>query len=153
VHLNEIDTANLSTENIISTILNGISYPIPSWETRKPSRNIIKRRRNKWKLYYDYDENGKINEVPCAIALPPIIFQYLKSFTKTKEYAKTWKLPNKFFNQDWKLNFDSEEFRLLQDFSKTSEYKKIRKIPSRLFDEKWFIELDVLKAEMYKKSA
>jgi hypothetical protein len=42
---------------------------------------------------------------------------------------------------------------LLQDFSKTSEYKMIRKIPSRLFDEKWFIELDVLKAEMYKKSA
>ena len=153
MHLQEIDKNDLSTENIISTILRGITYPIPSWETRKPSRNIIKRRRNKWKLYYDYDENGKINEVPCAIAIPPIIFQYLKSFTKTKEYAKTWKLPNKFFNQDWKLNFDSEEFRLLQDFSKTSEYKKIRKIPSRLFDEKWFIELDVLKAEMYKKSA
>jgi len=151
MHLKELNTEDLSTENIISTILNGIDYPIPSWETRKPSRNPIKKRLNKWKQYYDYDENGKINETLCATPLPTIIFQYLKRFTKTPEYAKTWKLPERFFNEKWKLDLDNEIFKLLQEFSKTNEYSKTRKIPSRFFDENGYINVELLKSEIQKE--
>ena len=153
MHLQEINKDDLSSENITSTILSGISYPIPSLQERKPSKNIIKRRRNKWKKYYDYDENGKVDEVPCAIAIPPIIFQYLKKFTKTPEYSQTWQLPKEFFNKDGKLDLDNEVFKSLQEFAKTREYSRGRKIPSRFFDEKWFIKLDVLKWEINDKAA
>lgn len=148
MHLKEIDTNDLSTENIVATILNWIDYPIPSWETKNPSRNPIKRHWNKWKQYYDYDENGKINETPCATLLPTIIFQYLKKFTKTPQYAETWKLPEFFFNKDWKLNLDNEVFQLLQEYAKTSEYLKSRKIPTRFFDDKWYIDVKVLKSNI-----
>lgn len=151
MHLQQIDTEDLSTENIINIILNWINYPIPSLEARKPSRNPIKRRRNKWKMYYDYDENGKINETPCATPLPTIIFQYLKKFTKTPEYAKTWKLPERFFDKNWKLKLDTEEFKYLQEFYKTSEYSRIRKIPSRFFDKDWYIDKEILKNEIESK--
>ena len=153
MHLQEINKDDLSSENITSSILNGISYPIPSLQERRPSRSLIKRRRNKWKKYYDYDENGKVDEVPCAIAIPPIIFQYLKKFTKTPQYSQTWQLPKIFFNENGKLDLDSEVFKLLQKFAKTSEYSRGRKIPSRFFDEKWFIKLDVLKWEISEKAA
>ncbi len=148
MHLKEINTEDLSTENIISTILSGINYPIPSWETRKLSKNPIKNRLNKWKQYYDYNENGKINEVPCATLLPTIIFQYLKKFTKTPEYTKTWKLPKEFFDEDNKLNLDNEVFTYLQKYAKTNEYLKNRKIHPRFFDKNWFINLNLLKAEI-----
>ena len=148
MHLKQIDTEDLSTENIINTILNWVNHPIPSLEARRPSRNPIKRRRNKWKKYYDYDENGRINETPCATPLPAIIFQYLKKFTKTPEYAKTWKLPERFFDESWKLNLNTEEFKYLQEFAKTSEYSRIRKIPSRFFDDNWYINTELLKNEL-----
>lgn len=153
MHLQEINKDDLSSENITSSILSGISHPIPSLQERRPSRSLIKRRRNKWKKYYDYDENGKVDEVPCAIAIPPIIFQYLKKFTKTPQYSQTWQLPKIFFNENGKLDLDSEVFKLLQKFAKTSEYSRGRKIPSRFFDEKWFIKLDVLKWEISEKAA
>lgn len=152
MHLQEINKEDLSSENITSTTLSGIKYPIPSLQGRRPSRSLIKRRRNKWKKYYDYNEDGKLDEVPCAIAIPPIIFQYLKKFTKTPEYSQTWKLPKIFFNKDGKLDLDNEVFKLLQEFAKTSEYSRGRKIPSRFFDENWFIKLDTLKAELNKKA-
>ena len=148
MHLKEINAEDLTTENIISTILNGIDYPIPSYKTRRPSRNPIKRRRNKWKQYYDYDENGKINEVPCATPLPTIVFQYLKKFTKTPEYAETWKLPQCFFDEQWKLDLNNEVFKYLQEFSKTGEYSRTRKIPSRFFNDAWYINLELLKSEI-----
>jgi hypothetical protein len=55
MHLKEINAEDFSagktteeiTKNIISAILSGIDYPIPSYKTRKPSRNPIKRHRNK----------------------------------------------------------------------------------------------------------
>jgi len=156
MHLKEINAEDFSagktteeiTKNIISAILSGIDYPIPSYKTRKPSRNPIKRHRNKWKQYYDYDENGKVNEVPCAIPLPTIIFQYLKKFTKTPEYAKTWKLPECFFDKEWRLDLNNEVFKLLQEFSKTNEYSRDKKIPPELFDENWYINLELLKAKI-----
>ena len=152
MHLQEINKDDLSSENITATILSGITYPVPSLQKRRPSRSIIKRRRNKWKKYYDYDENGKVDEVPCATAIPPIIFQYLKKFTKTPEYSQTWQLPKVFFNENGKLDLDNEVFKSLQEFAKTREYSRGRKIPPRFFDEKWFIKLDVLKAELQKKT-
>lgn len=152
MHLQEIDEENLTAENIISTILSGIKYPIPSWEIKKPSRSFLKRQRNKGKLYYDYDENGKINETSCAVAIPPIIFQYLKKFTKTPEYSQTWKLPDIFF-KNGKLDLNNEVFKLLQEYAKTSEYTRGRKIPWRFFDEKWFIKIDALKREINKKDS
>jgi hypothetical protein len=47
MHLQEINKDDLSSENITSSILSGISYPIPSLQERRPSRSLIKRRRNK----------------------------------------------------------------------------------------------------------
>lgn len=148
MHLKQINTDDLSTENIINTILNWVSHPIPSLETRKPQKNPIKKHLNKWKKYYDYDEDGRVNEIPCATPLQPIIFQYLKKFTKSPEYAKTWKLPKKFFDENWKLNLNTEEFKYLQEFAKTSEYSRIRKIPSRFFDDNWYINIEILKNEL-----
>lgn len=106
MHLQEVDLENISTETLIATILNGIYYPIPSLEKQKKSKNPIKRRRNKWKQYYNYDEDWKIEETHCAQSLPAEIFKYLKKFTKTTEYASTWQLPERFFNEDWTLNIE-----------------------------------------------
>ncbi|MBQ5945383.1 hypothetical protein IJL65_03150 [bacterium] len=47
MHLQEINKEDLSSENITSTTLSGIKYPIPSLQGRRPSRSLIKRRRNK----------------------------------------------------------------------------------------------------------
>ena len=152
MHLKELDTENLSTENIISTILSGIDYPIPSWERRKPSKNLIKKNRNKWKKYYDYDENGRINEIPCGNPLPTIIFQYLKTFTKTPEYARTWQLPKEFFDENGKLDLNNEVFIYLQKYAETSEYTKTRKIPQELFNKNWFINIDILKTVIENNS-
>lgn len=106
LHLQEIDPENLSTKNIISTILNNISYPIPSTQPIKRSKNPIKRRINKKKQHFDYDDENWRIEVNCATAIPADVFKFLKKITKTPEYKQSWQLPSRFFNSEWKLDLD-----------------------------------------------
>lgn len=103
MHIEEVDMSDLTTEQLVENIEKNITYPIPS-EERKPSKNPIKRKRTKWKKYYDYDEDWLINEVHCATKIPAGIFKYIKKFTKTPSYATTGKLPARFFNSNKELN-------------------------------------------------
>ena len=109
MHLQKLDTNDISAENMISTLLKWITYPIPSDEYHKPSKSWIKRQINKWKQYYDLNAFWLINEVQCAQPLPTEIFKYLKKFTKTPEYAQTWQLPHRFFDANWHLNLSAIE--------------------------------------------
>ena len=94
---------NLSPKHINKTLVKNTTHAIPSNKPHKPSKNPIKRHRDRWKQYYDRDINGKIKEVQCAQTLPPQPVKDLKKETKTKQYAYTWHLPTK-YQKDWKID-------------------------------------------------
>ena len=151
--LEYLTTENLSNENLVLSIWEHITYPIPSHTFT--SKNPIKNRRNKWKKYYQY-KDWQIVEKKCVVYAPPIIFEYLKKFTKESNYANTWTLPNIFLNENWEINtdeksqikLDREDFQLLLKLAKTKEYKNNRKIPGRFFNKEWLINIELLKSEL-----
>lgn len=115
LHLKELNSEDLSTENFISTILNNITYPIPPEQPIEKSKNPFKR--NSKKKNSDYEDNEWIKEIPCGTAIPGNIFKFLKKFTKTPEYAVNWQLPSRFFDEEWKLDLKKVEDEMLKENS------------------------------------
>lgn len=101
MHIEEIIPDELLAENIISTLLKNIKHPISNSHNFKKNKNLTNIIH--WK---EEHENKGLTELACAASLPSGIFKYLKKFTKTPEYAKSWQLPERFFDDNGKLNID-----------------------------------------------